>query len=102
MSEKIDRKELTALCKRVKEERKDLLGPATALMKGHLKTRRAVRKALGAEPTTVPALAEATGLSTEETLWHITAMRKYGEVVEAEADDSYPRYRLIEKEEGQS
>lgn len=102
MSEKIERKELSALCKRVKEERRELFAPAVQQMKGLRKARRKLRKALEPEPTTVPALAEAIGLSTEETLWHLTAMRKYGEVVEAEADGSYPRYRLVDQKEDES
>lgn len=103
MSERIERKELTALCKRVKQDRgEELLGKATGLLKDHMKARRQVRKALEAGAATVLDLAKRAGLSTDETLWHVTALKKYGEVVEGEAEGSYPTYRLVEREEAKS
>ncbi len=58
----------------------------------------AIRRALAAGPLTVPEVAAAAGLSTRETLWMLTAMRKYGAVVEDTQAGSYMRYALATRE----
>ncbi len=64
----------------------------------HAQERKAVRAALAA-PATVPEIAQAAGLPTRTVLWHVTAMRKYGQVREVDQDGDYPRYALIEESE---
>ena len=59
--------------------------------------RSAIRKALADGPRTVPEVAAAAGLSPRETLWMLTAMRKYGSVAEDTQDGSYMRYALTTK-----
>ena len=46
----------------------------------------------------MPEIAEATGFSARSILWTITAMRKYGSVVEDSTDGSFPRYSLAAKD----
>lgn len=58
----------------------------------------AIKRALAGGPLTVPEIAEAAGLSTQKILWTITAMRKYGTVLEDSTDGSYVRYALAAKE----
>ena len=60
--------------------------------------RAAIKRALAGGPLTVPEIAEASGLTTRTTLWTVTAMRKYGQVVEDSTDGSYVRYALTAKE----
>ena len=43
-------------------------------------------------PHSVPQLAEQTGISAHEVLWHIAAMRKYGLVEETGTDESGDYY----------
>jgi predicted transcriptional regulator len=57
-----------------------------------------IKKALADGPRTVPEIAEAAGLSTKTILWTVTAMRKYGSVVEDSTDGSYVRYALVTKD----
>jgi hypothetical protein len=57
----------------------------------------AIRRALAGGPLTVPEVAEASGLTTREVLWTLTAMRKYGAVVEDTQAGSYMRYALATK-----
>jgi hypothetical protein len=64
----------------------------------HNAARTAIKKALAAGPETVPAIAQATGLAPGLVLWTVTAMRKYGHVVEDSTDGSYVRYALTTKE----
>ncbi len=64
----------------------------------HNAARAAIKRALAAGPLTVPEVAAAAGLSTRETLWILTAMRKYGAVAEDTQAGSYMRYALTTKE----
>lgn len=61
-------------------------------------TRKAIRAALAAGPATVPQLALQIGLPTAETLWHVTAMKKYGEIQERGQDGDYPLYARSQQE----
>jgi hypothetical protein len=64
----------------------------------HNAAKAAIRRALAAGPLTVPEVAAAAGLSTRQTLWVLTAMRKYGAVAEDTQEGSYMRYALTTKE----
>jgi len=71
-------------------------------LKAYFKEQNQVRKALieafkqGAE--TVPELADRTKLDPSRVLWHVMAMKKYGQVVEAGEKGDYPTYALAGKE----
>lgn len=54
----------------------------------------AIKRALAGGPRTVPEIAETAGLPARTILWTITAMRKYGSVVEDSTEGSYVRYAL--------
>ena len=43
----------------------------------------------------MPAIAEASGLTTKDVLWHVAAMRKYGDLVETGTDGDYCTYALV-------
>ncbi len=62
-------------------------------------SRKAIQKLIETKPLTVPQIAEALNMSTDETLWHITGMRKYGNVIEAGEEDDYPLYAVVVLEE---
>jgi predicted transcriptional regulator len=64
----------------------------------HNTAKAAIRRALADGPLTVPEVAAAAGLSTRDTLWILTAMRKYGTVAEDTQAGSYMRYALTPKE----
>ena len=57
------------------------------------KAQKAVLAAIAAEPRTVPEIAEATGLPTQEVFWWITALRKYGKVQDEGKRGDYVAYR---------
>ena len=83
-------------------ELKDRRGPVSEELLTSVRqngaAKSAIKKALAAGPLTVPEIAEASGLSTRTTLWTVTAMRKYGSVVEDSTDGSYVRYALVAKD----
>ncbi|MCS7042849.1 MAG: hypothetical protein N2036_10950 [Bryobacteraceae bacterium] len=57
---------------------------------------KAIRSALRGGPMTVPALAAATRLPARDVLWHVLALKRYGQVVETGLDGDYPKYGLKE------
>ncbi len=79
---------------------RERMGGLTEAKKAYLKadreTRKAVRAALKSGPKTVPDLARQLDLPSEQVLWYVMALRRYGEVVEAGRSRDYPRYALKE------
>lgn len=77
---------------------KDRRGPLPKELLDRVRTQNAaktaIRRALRDGPLTVPEIAEAAGLGTKEVLWYVTAMRKYGQLVEDSQDGDYMRYAL--------
>jgi hypothetical protein len=57
--------------------------------------RKSIRKLLETQPATVPAIAEALNMPADEALWHVTGMRKYGDVAEVGEEGDYPLYSLV-------
>jgi predicted transcriptional regulator len=56
-------------------------------------------KALGKSSQTVPEIAEATGLPSDQILWCLMAMKKYGKLVEGQQRGDYYEYALNDKRE---
>lgn len=61
--------------------------------------RKAILKMLETGPATVPQIAEALHMPSDEALWHVTGMRKYGKVTEAGEDGDYLLYAPVAYEE---
>jgi hypothetical protein len=80
--------------KKLRESRKAFIMAATTKMKAQKKMIQAIRACLKDGPQTVPSIAEATGAGTAETLWYVAALKKYGEIREAEKDGAYFKYEL--------
>ncbi len=59
--------------------------------------KKAVRAALQDGPQSVPDLARACGIPLPKAMWHIMAMRRYGEIVEAGERNDYVLYALKPK-----
>jgi predicted Rossmann fold nucleotide-binding protein DprA/Smf involved in DNA uptake len=89
------REELTAALEQFNEER----GGVPVTLREYLQELRRARKriveALKTGPLTVPEIAEHAGLSKDVVLWHIAAMRKYGQVREVNSNGSDVRYALV-------
>jgi predicted transcriptional regulator len=66
-------------------------------MKEQNAIRKIIREAMGDEPKTVLQVAEATGMAANEVLWHINAMRKYGQVLESDMDGEYYTYQIAQE-----
>lgn len=64
-----------------------------------LATRKAILKMLEAQPATIPQIAEALNIPSDEALWHVTGMRKYGKIADAGEDGDYLLYAPVAYEE---
>jgi predicted transcriptional regulator len=58
------------------------------------KTYKALRAALKNGPRTVPHLARECSLPAPTVMWHLMAMRRYGEVLDGPEQDGYLLYTL--------
>jgi len=88
------REALKVTLKKLRDQRRDAVDAAVERNKRRQAARKRVRVALAGGPATVPALAGATGLPAREVLWHVAAMRKYGELAEVGMDGDYCTYEL--------
>jgi hypothetical protein len=85
---------LKATLKKLRDERGAAVDEITRRNKERQAARKKVRAALAAGPATVPTIAAASGLPTHDVLWHVAAMRKYGDLVETGTDGDYCTYAL--------
>lgn len=83
--------------KKLRAARKKWIVKATARVKVQKKALKAIKAHLEKGAGTVPEVADATGMPTDEVLWYLAALKKYGEVVEAEKDGEYFQYALSER-----
>jgi predicted transcriptional regulator len=94
MSKKPENADQKTAMKALRKERKEWIKAAAAKVKGHNSALRAIREQLKERPKTVPEIAEGAGLSSSEVMWYVASMKKFGEILEADQDDSYFRYQL--------
>lgn len=59
--------------------------------------RKAIRGVLEREASTVPKIAAELSFPADEVLWHLTAMRKYGQAAEVGEDGDYVLYALVQQ-----
>ncbi len=81
--------------KSLREQRSAQTEAVQTRLKQQMKVEKELTRVLREGPKTVPALADATGLSTQTVFWHLMAFKKYGKVVEADQDGDYFQYRLV-------
>jgi predicted transcriptional regulator len=79
---------------KLRESRKASIQAATNKMKVQKKAIKAIKEQLKNQALTVPEIAAATGAAAAETLWYIAALKKYGQVIEAEKEGGYFKYAL--------
>ena len=89
------RKAGRGILKRLREERSSQVKGANAANAVTRGERKKIVAQMGSEPMSVPQVASAAGLPTDRVLWHVAAMRKYGQLVEApDKDGDYYTYVL--------
>lgn len=58
--------------------------------------RKAIQEALKGGPRTVPEIASQTQLPSPAVMWHLMAMKRYGELAEVGQAGDYLQYALKE------
>jgi hypothetical protein len=87
-------KERKQAMKKLREERAKTIAEAVNRMKEQKHAVKLIKKQLSDGGKTVPEVAEITGMGSPDVLWYVTAMKKYGEIVEGAKDDGYFIYSL--------
>jgi hypothetical protein len=80
----------------LREKRGGMTEEFKAYYQRQVKVRRELAAALKVGAKTVPELAQAVGLAGREVMWHLNAMKKYGEVAVAGQAGDYLTYGLKE------
>ena len=96
MSTREDAKKRAIFLKHLREQHKETVTQAQALLKEQKAIRRQICQPTREEPKSVPEIASITGIPAHEVLWHMTAMKKYGLVVETGMCGEYYLYQRVE------
>ena len=87
-----DAKKRTQMLVELRKQHETSVQKAQELLRSQQTARKKLQRALETGPSSVPALASATGIPSREVLWHIAAMKKYGLVEEAGMDEANEYY----------
>lgn len=91
-NDKDTKQERNKLLADLRKENREQVEENQAALKDQLSVRKTLRRVLQGEPRSIPDIAQNTGLPAHEVLWHVNAMKKYGEVVEDGMDDDFEYY----------
>lgn len=97
MTTRTDNKTRGELLKGLRETHSATFTRTQELFKAQKHSLQEISNAIQAQPSTVPAVATATGIPSHEVLWLLAAMKKYGLVIEDGMQGDYPLYRLVEE-----
>lgn len=90
-------KQRMTILKQLREEHKETVERTQALLKQQQAIRKQIRQAMKSGSKTVPEVAEAANLPSDQVLWHITAMKKYDLIKEVGMDGEYYQYQLVQE-----
>jgi len=84
--------------KELRKTRKDQIKKTSALVRAQKEHLKAIKNQLEQGPKTVPEISASIDLPTDKVLWFMSAMKKFGEIVEAGKDGGFYRYALVKGE----
>lgn len=84
--------------KRLREAHGATVERTQALFREQKQMQNAICQFLRQSPKTVPEIAEAIGKPVHEVLWFVSALKKYGIVVEAGMCGDYPLYQQTKEQ----
>ena len=96
---KEDAKKRTEFLAGLRKQHKERVKIAQEMLKEQQAVRKTLKRAMRGGPHSVPQLAIYTDIPTDEVLWHIASMKKYGQVEEAGMDEDYEYYQYVLKNE---
>jgi predicted transcriptional regulator len=86
------------ILKNLRQEHAATVECTQAYFKEQKHVQQEICKLIRDQPKTVLEVAAATGIATYLVLWHLTAMKKYGLVVETGMCEDYPLYQRVMEE----
>jgi len=84
------------MLKRLRGQHAETVERTQALLKEQKRIQKEICQVMRDTPKTVPEVAEAVGMPTQEVLWYIASFKKYGLLVEDGMCADYPLYRRAE------
>lgn len=90
MGEKTDKEAL----KELRAKRKTSIERAKKAIKTQNNIIRTIKEQIKTEGKTVPEIAQATNISTNQVLLYVATLRKYGILTEGAKDGDYFKYQL--------
>ena len=97
MKNKEEARKRTEMLKRLRETHRETVEQTQALLKAQKKIQQRICQTMRQQAMTVPEVAQATEIPPSEVLWHITAMKKYGRIVETGMCGDYYLYQRVEE-----
>jgi predicted transcriptional regulator len=97
MSDKAAAKKRIEMLKQLREVHKDTVEKSQAYLKDQQAFRRDLQKAMKGGPKTIPEIAEAAQLPSDQVLWHVMAMKKYDLIREVGMEGEYYQYQLAKE-----
>ena len=97
MKNREEARKRTEMLKRLRDVHRDTVEQTQALLKAQKKIQQQICQVMREQPRTVPEVVQVTGMTGYEVLWHITAMKKYGLVVETGMCGDYYLYQKVEE-----
>jgi predicted transcriptional regulator len=100
MTTQITQKETVSrgeMLKRLRAQHAETVERTQALLKEQKRVQREICQVMRENPKTVPEIAEAVGMPTNEVLWYVASFKKYGLVLENGMCGDYPLYQKAEE-----
>jgi len=94
LNDKVSRGEIL---KRLRAEHAETVARTQALLKEQKRIQKEICQFIRENPKTVPEIAEAVGMPSNEVLWYLASYKKYGIVVEDGMCADYPLYKKVEE-----
>jgi ATPase subunit of ABC transporter with duplicated ATPase domains len=95
-TEKSQKEADKAARKELRKSREQWISAASAKAKEQKKCLQSIQQQLETGPKTVPEISLSAGIPSDQVLWFMSAMKKYGEIAEAGKDGSFYRYVLVQ------
>ncbi len=90
----------TQMLLELRKQHEQQVKEAQELLRAQQTARKTLQQALQGGPRSIPQLAGETGMASNEVLWHMAAMKKYGVVEEMGMDEDGEYYLYSLSKEG--
>jgi DNA-directed RNA polymerase specialized sigma subunit len=97
MSNREEAKKRSEMLKRLRDEHSQSVARTQALLKEQKRIQTEVCQTIREKSKTVPEIAREINMPTDQTLWYLTAFKKYDLVVEDGMCEDYVLYKRAEE-----